>query len=55
MPNAHECMSTDTPLTNIYEQVLTKSQDRRDSRAKRLAEQVARIERKQLLNCDGDR
>jgi hypothetical protein len=55
MPNAHECMSTDTPTPNLYEQVLAKVQDRRDSHAQRLAEQIARIERKQLQNRDGDR
>ncbi len=55
MPNAHECMSTDNPPTNIYEQILTKAQDRRDSHAQRLADQIARIERKQQTDRDADR
>lgn len=55
MPNAHECMSTDTPTPNIYEQVLKQVQDRRDSHAQRLADQIARIERKQQSDRDGDR
>jgi len=55
MPNAHECMSTDTSPPNLYAQVLQKAQDHRDSHAQRLADQIARIERKQLQDGDGDR
>lgn len=55
MPNAHECMSTDTPSPNLYAQVLKQAQERRDRHAQRLAEQVARIERKQPQNDDGNR
>lgn len=55
MPNAHECMSTDPPIPNLYEQVLRNVQDRHDSHAQRLADQITCIERNQQQDRDGDR
>lgn len=43
------------PAPNKYEQVLAKVQDRRDSRAQRRSDQIARVKRKPQQDPDGDR